>query len=75
MEPRKAQEIIELLRAKIGVRFSPGTVYPKLWQLEREGCVKQDKKEKKFMLTEDGRRRLKRHSASLLLIWKFLGEL
>jgi len=74
IEPKKAQEIIEFLRSKIGVKFSPGTIYPKLWQLERAGCVIQDKKEKKFVITEDGRRRLKRHGASLLMIWKFLGE-
>jgi len=74
MDPKKAQEIIEFLRTKIGVKFSPGTIYTKLWQLEREGCVTQDKKEKKFTLTEGGRRRLKRHVTSLLVIWKFLGE-
>jgi len=73
-EPQKAQEIIEFLRTKIGVKFSPGTIYTKLWQLEREGCIIQDKKEKKFAITEDGRCRLKRHVASLLLIWNFLGE-
>jgi len=74
MQPQKAQEIIEVFRTKIGVKFSPGTVYTKLWQLEREGCVTQDKEKKKFRLTGDGMRRLKREVASLLLIWQFLKE-
>lgn len=72
-EPRGALQIILFLNEKIGVLFSPGSVYPKLWKLEKEGCVKQNE-EKKFELTEAGRHRLKQNVTSLLLIWKFLGE-
>jgi len=73
-DAKTANEIIQFLNTKIGVLFSPGTIYPKLWKLEKEGCIFQAKEDKKFQLREEGRHRLKKGVTSLLLIGKFLGE-
>ena len=71
-EPQTAIQLINSINEKIGVRFSPGSVYPKLWKLQKDGYVIQDKT--KFALTEQGIRRLKEDVASLLIVWKFLCE-
>lgn len=73
-EPLSALGLINRINYKIGIQFSPGTIYTKLWNLETEGCVTQDKTEKKFELTDEGRARLKQNVAALLPIWSFLGE-
>jgi len=73
-ESKTALQIIEFLDSTFGVRFSAGTIYPKLWMLEKEGCVKKEEHGTKFELTKVGKERLKQNIASLLLIWKNLGE-
>jgi len=69
-EPQTAIQLINSINEKIGVRFSPGSVYPKLWKLQKDGYVIQD--ETKFALTEQGIRRLRENVASLLIVWKYL---
>ena len=71
-EPQTAIQLINSINEKIGVRFSPGSVYPRLWKLQKDGYIIQD--ETKFALTEQGIRRLKENVASLLIVWKFLRE-
>jgi len=73
-ESKTALQIIEFLDSTFGVRFSAGTIYPKLWMLEKEGSVRHEGHGAKFELTDVGKERLKQNIASLLLIWNFLGE-
>lgn len=71
-EPQTVIQLIGSINEKIGVKFSPGSVYPKLWKLQKDGYVIQDKT--KFALTEQGIRRLKENVVFLLIVWKFLCE-
>lgn len=71
-EPKTALQIIEFLQSEIGIRFSPGSIYSKLWKLIKEGYISQT--EKKFELTQNGRERLKDDFHSLRAILLLVGD-
>jgi DNA-binding PadR family transcriptional regulator len=71
-KPMSACELITFFKEKLTVVFPVGTIYSKLYKLEREGKVTEDKPT--FKITSAGREALHINLSCLTKVNTFLGE-
>jgi len=70
-QPQTAYQLIKNLQEKLDTFFSAGTIYTKLYKLQRQGSITQDG-EAKFAITNEGKQKLKHNKTSITLMLKIL---